>query len=255
MARSRRRPARQDRFGVLMTGIAGLAAAAAVLTMPLAALGRIAGWWDWRTMLLSFRIDLYVTAAAIVLALAAFVVNRKLPWRTYRLAGAAAAFAAGVAVMVPMAATALRALRSPPIHDITTDTANPPRLVALLAERNDAHALNPSDYDPGIALLQQTFYPDIAPRELKLSQAEAFERVLAAIRERGWRIAASVPDEGRIEAVARTFWIGFSDDIVFRLTAIGPDATRVDMRSVSRFGRSDIGTNAARIRAFLAVLG
>ncbi len=67
-------------------------------------------------------------------------------------------------------------------------------------------------------------------------------------------MVAAVPEEGRIEAVASTFWIGFSDDVVFRLTEQGPEQTRVDMRSISRVGRSDIGTNAARVRAFMAAL-
>jgi uncharacterized protein (DUF1499 family) len=242
------------RFGLLVTGIAGLAALAAVLLMPLAALGRIAGLLDWRTMLSVFGFDLKVTAAAVVLALVAFVVNRRLPWRSVRLGGAALAFVLGVAVMVPQAATAMRAMRAPPIHDISTDTVNPPPLVALLAERTAAHALNPPDYVATTAVLQKTFFPDIAPKVLKLPPHDAFERVLAAAMAQGWRIVANVPEEGRIEAIATTFWIGFSDDVVFRLTAAGPDATRVDMRSLSRVGRGDTGTNAARVRAFLAAL-
>jgi uncharacterized protein (DUF1499 family) len=255
MALSQREAAWQRRLGLFLTGIADLVAAVAVLTMPLAALGRIAGLWDWRTMLWAFGIGLGATAAAILLSLVAFVVNRLLPWRSYRLAGAALAFVAGVAVMVPQAATALRAMRSPPIHDITTDTENPPRLVALLAERTATHALNPADYNPVTAVLQKTYYPDIKPKDLKLPQHDAFERVLALVGAQGWRVAATGPLEGRIEAVATTFWIGFNDDVVFRLTAIGPDETRVDMRSISRVGRGDIGTNAARVRAFLAALG
>jgi uncharacterized protein (DUF1499 family) len=65
----------------------------------------------------------------------------------------------------------------------------------------------------------------------------------------GWAIAAQVPDEGRIEATATTFWFGFKDDVVIRLR---PEAggTRVDVRSESRVGGSDVGANAARIRAY-----
>ncbi|MGH7254552.1 MAG: DUF1499 domain-containing protein, partial [Nitrospirales bacterium] len=47
-----------------------------------------------------------------------------------------------------------------------------------------------------------------------------------------------------------TFWFGFKDDVVIRITPVGDD-TRVDVRSVSRVGRSDVGTNAQRIRTFL----
>jgi uncharacterized protein (DUF1499 family) len=152
------------------------------------------------------------------------------------------------------AGTAVRALRAPPIHDITTDIENPPHLVVLLAERTAAHALT-ADYNPTTGVLQKIYYPDIAPVDLKLTQREAVERVLGIIRLQGWRVVAAVPEEGRIEAVASTFWIGFNDDVVFRLTAVGAEETRVDMRSISRVGRGDIGTNARRVRAFLAALG
>jgi len=255
MIRPQRKPSLGGRIGLVLTSIAVAAAALAVLAMPVAMLGRIAGVWDWRTMLWVFGIGLNVTVAAIVLSMLAFVVNRLLPWRSYRLGGAALAFVASVAVMVPQATTAVRAMRAPPIHDITTDTENPPHLVALLAERTAAQALNTADYNATTGVLQKTYYPDIAPVDLKLTQRETFERVLGIIRLQGWRVVAAVPEEGRIEAVASTFWIGFNDDVVFRLTAIGTDETRVDMRSISRVGRSDIGTNARRVRAFLAALG
>ena len=64
---------------------------------------------------------------------------------------------------------------------------------------------------------------------------------------------ASDPKAGRIEADQRSFWLGFTDDIVVRVTASG-SGSRVDMRSASHYGRSDLGVNAARVRAYLARL-
>ena len=46
---------------------------------------------------------------------------------------------------------------------------------------------------------------------------------------------------------------GFKDDVVIRLSAVN-DGTRVDVRSASRVGLSDLGANAARIQAYLAKL-
>ena len=71
-----------------------------------------------------------------------------------------------------------------------------------------------------------------------------------AARELGWEIAAAVSGEGRIEATDQTFWFGFKDDVVVRVRA-ADGGSRVDVRSVSRVGRSDVGTNARRIRRFL----
>jgi len=81
----------------------------------------------------------------------------------------------------------------------------------------------------------------------------AFGQVEAAARGLGWEIAAAVPGEGRLEATDTTRWFGFKDDIVVRVTP-ALDGGRVDARSVSRVGRSDLGANAERIRAFLAAL-
>ena len=61
------------------------------------------------------------------------------------------------------------------------------------------------------------------------------------------------PGELRIEATDRTFWFGFKDDVVIRITP-EPDGSRVDVRSLSRVGKSDVGTNAKRIRAYLRKL-
>ena len=65
----------------------------------------------------------------------------------------------------------------------------------------------------------------------------------------GWDIVAADADNFRFEATARTSVFYFADDIVVVVTP-EDDGSRIDMRSVSRVGRSDQGVNAARIRAF-----
>jgi hypothetical protein len=135
------------------------------------------------------------------------------------------------------------------IHDITTDTANPPQFAAILPLRKDAP--NPADYGgPAVAELQKKGYPDLRTEILNLPTNAAFERALATARALGWRIVAAIPEQGRIEATDTTFWFGFTDDIVIRITAAG-ERSLVDVRSVSRVGKSDVGTNAKRIREYL----
>jgi uncharacterized protein (DUF1499 family) len=53
-----------------------------------------------------------------------------------------------------------------------------------------------------------------------------------------------------IEAVAQTLIMGFRDDVVVRVSPLGSGA-RVDVRSASRYGFHDFGTNASRVRALL----
>lgn len=144
------------------------------------------------------------------------------------------------------------ASRVPAIHDITTDTENPPEFLAVPALRPEG--ANRLEYGgPPLAERQRRAYPDIQPARIDAPPDRVFVEALATAREMGWDIIESDPAEGRIEAVATTFWFGFKDDVVIRI-AESPQGTRVDMRSVSRVGVSDVGKNAARIRAYMEAL-
>ena len=86
-----------------------------------------------------------------------------------------------------------------------------------------------------------------------LDPARAFEIAQALAREQGWWVGSVNASTGVIEATTRSFWFGFTDDIVVRVLPDG-SGSRIDMRSVSRVGRSDLGANAGRIRRFQAQL-
>ena len=140
----------------------------------------------------------------------------------------------------------------PPIHDISTDTTNPPAFVAILPLR--ANAPNPATYGGAeIARQQLAAYPDVRPLQMAMVPAQAFDRALSTARAMGWKIVASDPAAGRIEATATTLWFGFKDDVVVRVQP-SENGSRIDVRSTSRVGSSDVGTNARRIRAYLAKL-
>ena len=138
-----------------------------------------------------------------------------------------------------------------PIHDVSTDTADPPEFVALLPLRAADNATNPTGYDSKTAQLQKETYPDIASLHLGQQPDQVFARALAAVRAMGWEIVAAEPAQGRIEATATSFWFGFKDDIVVRITA-EDNGSRLDVRSLSRTGKSDVGANARHVRDFLA---
>jgi uncharacterized protein (DUF1499 family) len=154
------------------------------------------------------------------------------------------------AAMVPVSMRS-QAQRVPMIHDITTDTANPPAFVAIAALR--AEAPNGVDYatDPAEQLKA---YVDITTYQSALSPGELFDKALAAAQAQGWEIVASSREEGRIEATDTTLWFGFKDDVVIRIVVGEAGGSKLDIRSMSRVGKSDLGKNADRIRAFLAAL-
>lgn len=140
----------------------------------------------------------------------------------------------------------------PYIHDITTDTLNPPVFVALADVRKEAP--NGLDYKGAeIAEKQKQAYPDIGPVPSRLSPAELFVKAEAAARAAGWDIAAADAQAGRIEATATSLIYGFKDDIAIRITPAA-GGSQLDMRSMSRMGLSDVGVNAKRIREFIASL-
>jgi uncharacterized protein (DUF1499 family) len=168
------------------------------------------------------------------------------PWR---LAGLA--LAVNLLVAAPPLYQYRQVQRLPHIHDISTDTANQPLFVAIVPLRQGAR--NPIDYAPATAEAQRQGYPDIAPARLDEPPAQAFARAQRAARAMGWEIVASAPADLRIEATATTLLFGFKDDVVIRVTPQGQGSI-VDVRSLSRVGGSDFGTNAKRVRAFLREL-
>jgi uncharacterized protein (DUF1499 family) len=167
--------------------------------------------------------------------------------RVQMVVAAPALLAGLVAVAVPFEFQR-RARAAPPIHDISTDLENPPPFDAIVPLRGDAS--NALERSSDVTGLQRDGYPDLAPITLPAPPDQAFDRALAVAQEAGWQIVTADKSSGRIEATDTTRWFGFKDDVVVRLTPWGA-GTRVDVRSVSRVGRSDIGTNARRIRQYL----
>jgi len=221
-------------FALLMVGGAGPAYRLQLVDLtPAFALMR---WGAWMGL-----------AALLVALIGAWITRPAAQRRGFALA-LAGAVAGAVAFGVPFAMLQ-SAKASPPIHDITTDTENPPRFVAIIALRQGSP--NSVEYEgEAVAGQQRMAYSDIRPVTLAEPPDAAFKRALTAARDIGWQIVAAVPAQGRIEATDTTLWFGFKDDIVVRVipTAGG---SRIDVRSVSRLGEGDLGKNAARIRAYL----
>lgn len=222
----------------------------AVAVMLLAIVVVRGGFFEILPALATLGAALSLAGLAIAFALAAFVVI----WREGNpgFGLAVSGFAIGTALLAYPAYLGIRAYQLPPIADITTDVLDPPRFEAI-------SRLRPRDSNPvayaGLtaAELQQAAYPEVEPLIVSVSPTEAYEAALEAINKRKWRVVdARAPQpgrrDGRIEAVARTMILGFRDDVVVRIRPL-PDGARIDFRSASRYGRSDFGVNAARVRS------
>lgn len=230
-------------------------AVAAALAAVAAGLGARVEAWDFRAGFQILRWAAYGGLAAAALSLLglglAIAGRRSGPRGRALLLGALGLVIGLVVAWIPWS-WKQRAESVPPIHDITTDLADPPAFEAILPLRRDAP--NPSEYGgDSIAAQQREGYPDLGPLTLDTPPDAAFLRALEAVRDMGWEIVESDPDRGRIEATATTPWFGFKDDVVVRVRS-APEGSRVDVRSVSRVGRSDVGTNARRIRDYLEMV-
>ena len=206
---------------------------------------------------------LVLACVAILLAFGAGIVI----WREGVAGGrhAVTAFFIGAALIAYPAYLGIKASRLPAIYDITTDPIDPPRFDAIARLRpRDA---NPVTYAGLYAAEQQhTAYSDIEPDDTTATPQEAYDAAMKVITKRRWRVVDARPPQGPlpriidaraaqgaavrdgiIEAVARTPILGFCDDVVVRVRATS-DGARIDVRSASRYGRHDLGTNAKRVR-------
>ncbi len=224
-------------------------AVAALVMLASAGPGARFGIWPWGAGLSLLKWATWTGIAAVVASLLLLVVP------VTRRGGAAqlvAALAIAIVAVTPPLLFMARGKSVPPIHDITTDTADAPPFVALRAARESSP--NGAAYAGGeVAAQQRAHYAELAPIVIAAPPAEVLSRAEALAREMGWEVAASDAATGRLEATATTRWFGFKDDVVVRVRA-DPKGSRVDVRSASRVGRSDVGANAARIKEFLARL-
>lgn len=237
------------------------------LFFAIAALGARFHLWSYR-----FALGLLVQKVGIPLLLAGIVIGLLALASTFFVSPRRGVIVSLIGAIVPALGLGYglhirtTAQKLPAIHDVSTDWREPLKFSAetLKARGPQSNPVSldgrlPGDY-PVESLRNRPYetliaasYPDIMPVIVGGRRDEAFGKVLAAARKMGWRVTHADRAAGRIEATATSFWFGFTDDIVVRLS--DRELTqKVDIRSVSRVGVSDIGANARRIIAFEKVL-
>ncbi|WP_339931947.1 DUF1499 domain-containing protein [uncultured Brevundimonas sp.] len=256
---------------------AGLALTVSLLVpvwFMVAALGVKFGLWPWRlglgVLIVQWGPRLLIASAVIaVVALIAVLIRR--PRRGWQ--------AAVIAVLIPLVGFAYMGwVRSqsadiPPIHDVATDIVDPPAPSARLLALRTAEEANPvldmtvplttADAYQGprfarfgersLGQVGQEAYPAVRTVEARVTPAAAFAAARKAAQDTGWTLVTEEEAGGVIEATAETFWFGFKDDVIIRVRPTPDGAgSRIDVRSISRVGLSDLGANGKRIEAYLA---
>jgi uncharacterized protein (DUF1499 family) len=217
----------------------GVCAIAALIVGPLIA------WLRLVPALLGFGLFALSGIAATLVGIVAIVQLAR--GRGFGL-GRLLAVLAGVAFV----ANAARGAGVPPINDFTTDLKDPP--VFRHAATIPANRGRNLDYPADFVSIAQVCCADLQPARVALRPPEAFalaKRVATQVPD--WTITFEDPASGTIEAVSTTQLFGFQDDIAIRVRD-GGDVSIVDMRSKSRDGKGDLGTNADRIRKYVAAV-
>jgi uncharacterized protein (DUF1499 family) len=236
--------ARVGNWLVVIGLVVALASAAA---MVLSGIGYRLDLYHFRTGFAILGWAFWFALAGAILSVAGLGVAGGRPRRT--LVAALAGIAIGVVAAYIPWSYKQTAGSLPYIHDISTDTENPPEFVAAAKLRKPGD--HPVAYDgKEVADLQHKAYADLAPLTTTASKEKVFEAAKAAFASMGMQVADADMAQGRIEANQTSLLYGFTDDMVVRI-ASGTDGTKVDVRSKSRVGRSDLGQNAKRIRVFL----
>ena len=229
----------------------------------LAALGTKIGLWGWRfgfgklTVGYGPKLMMLTFVVALIALVLAFIIKPRKDWLIALLC-----LAVPVGSMAFGKSMKAKARSLPFIHDITTDTQNPPTFTQAIIDRR-AKCSNSLEYigatigksDKLVSAAQVKAYPDIRTLVFSDSSDALYKRALATVDTMGWKLASNAAETGVIEATASTFWFGFKDDVAIRIQASEGGGSILDIRSISCVGGSDIGANAARIREFREKLG
>ncbi|MCT7373538.1 DUF1499 domain-containing protein [Chelativorans sp. EGI FJ00035] len=190
--------------------------------------------------------------SGLLLAAAGFVQMWEHGLSGLKAAGLGALFS--VLVLLLYAVSAYRFAVHPPLVDISTDISRPPQFLHATTLRAPPMNTLQSGRQEN-SLLQHEAYPQISGRRYEHARESVMEAVSALIAARRWRLLEPVPSamgssSVTVEVVAHSFLLGFPSDVAIRIEDRG-NATYVDMRSASRYGRHDMGDNAQRITRFL----
>jgi hypothetical protein len=222
------------------------------------------GWGFW-----NYKSGLFGVAGAFLFGVVAILIGLVQEWRVRKFAAPPLRARRWVGMLVALVYVGwvgtflVKALTVPAIHDVSTDLADPPTFQTLQlrpdnwdevpgAEDAEMRGLTP---EQRWAMVHQAAYGDIRSVRVNEPAPMVVAKAERLAKARGWDVAISLPEEGRLEATETSAFFQFKDDVVLRVRPSDTgEGSIVDMRSVSRVGQSDLGMNAKRVRSFLADL-
>jgi uncharacterized protein (DUF1499 family) len=201
---------------------------------------------------LGFFIAVIGIIVGVIALLVTFLMRSRRPGRVQAIIGTILA----LAVALPIFRIGMTTSRYPPINDITTDTKNPPSFE--YAQSLPANRSRDMSYKPEMASAQEgsLVYRKLEPLKLQGSPEDVYKRVeIIAGEFPGWQVTYRDPVHRTVEGVATSTLFRFEDDFVIQVRpTTDNDYSLVEMRSKSRDGKGDLGTNYNRIESFFRAL-
>ncbi len=235
-----------------ITWLCNFALGGAILVVVVALGGLTLARYDIIGKLPGFMAFMRMLQPSAVIALLAFLGLMLTIWRKAKgrwKAAVALVLSLGL-LLVMYAQVMMPGSSAPPIHDITTDMDDPPQFVTK--DRPET-STGPFSIEEWRAFHSQA-YADIQPIVISKDPAQVLGDARALMEDRGWDVDHVDAATGHVEGTAYAGYLKFRDDVVVEVTPVADGSSRVDMRSVSQVGVSDLGYNAARIKEFLADL-
>ena len=230
----------------------------AVFLLVISSFGHNAALVPFRLALLGVVVGLLLCTLVVLVAvvLISLAVAKKRPLRAeYLLLAAICSMGPGIAAY----RIGIDGIRAPMIHDITSDTVNPP--VFLFTQQDEGFRENSLIYGDGrisaeqLVAIQLSAYPDIHTMTVEVPARRVYQKALFVSSMLGWKVSAQDVSILHFEAQGSTDMFGLAYDVVVRITSLDEQSSAIDIRSLVRVGASDLGSNAKRIRLFFDKLG
>ena len=221
-----------------------------LLGFPLAVIAYRIQLWNMGTSFQLIKFTAYASVAVLAIALIVGIIAFFKKQKDVVKTCTSVAILLAIPV-VGLSMTGAKAKSLPFIHQVSTDTVNLPKFEKVIELRGDNS--NPLAYDrEKLEPLQQEAYPELQPIMSTINTEQAFNKAIEVAMNLGWEVVAKDSGKGTIEAVDTTLLWAFKDDVAIRVVATDT-GSKIDLRSVSRIGGSDLGANAERIKTFISL--
>ena len=203
------------------------------------------------SLLFLTKYAVYISIIALVLSLISIGYSLKLSKKFMNLVISIFTLAINLTIISFFYYQILNLRSNPMINDISTDFHD-----LLEFKTYKAHDL-PKDEDYFIQKYGGFKLPNYNIEPLLLSNVSKkliFNKSLLILKNMGLEITYANIEEGTIEAVEKSFWYGFKDDLIIRIEELISSNLLINARSASRVGRSDFGKNSERIKSYFILL-